>query len=152
MTIVRRIVRTVTRRVRQHSRSGDDGDSSDCDESSALFESLEKQTIEDVVVHPGNASSTSWFDHPQDVQHIDKELLLGLVELKKIEFQLETKKVEVDAQLDIKKVETEPDRLRADAEHLRAQATLLTAQTAAANTKKRMAPTPIDDHWLEISG
>ena len=62
---------------------------------------------------------------------------------------MEIKKAEVDAQVEIKKVEVEPDRLRAEAEHIRAQAALLTAQTAATNTKKRTAPTPIDDHWLE---
>ena len=93
MTIVRRIVRTVTRRVRRRSRIGDDGDLSDSDESSALFESLDKQTIEDVIVHPGNASSTSWFDHPEDMQHVDNKLLMGLVELERKRVEVQLKRV-----------------------------------------------------------
>jgi hypothetical protein len=122
MTVVRRVVRTVTRQVRRRNRNGDDEESSD--ESLELFEKLEKQNIEDITVHPGQSSSTSWFDNLKDMKHIDHGLLMKLVDLKT---------VEVQSQLESRRVEVEPERLRAEA-------ALVTAQTAANHcVKKRVA-------------
>jgi hypothetical protein len=157
MTVVRRVVRTVTRQVRRRNRNGDDEESSD--ESLELFEKLEKQNIEDITVHPGQSSSTSWFDRLQDMPNIDNGVLVKLINLKTVEFQsqLESKKVEVESkkvEVESKRVEVEPERLRAEAERLRAEpehlhaeaerlraeAALVTAQTAANHcVKKRVA-------------
>lgn len=129
------------------NRMGDNEDLSDSDDS--LFEAFNKQIIEDVVVGHDAISSKSWFDNPREIQNMDKEVLMGLIELRKVEIQsqleLESKKVEQE----IKKIDVELKRIRVETDLLHAEAVPLTTQTAATNTKKRVAPTQIDDHWLE---
>jgi hypothetical protein len=152
MSIVRRIVRTITRKVRRRSRTGDNEDQSDSEESIALFESLDKQIIEDVTSH-NTTIPERWFDNSRALHHFNDGVLMGLIDLKKVEFQnqLESKRVELES----KRVEMEPERLRAEAERLRAEAALLVTQqqrptvATSSSTRKRHAPTPIDDHWLE---
>ena len=88
-----------------------------------------------VVVAPVMFNSAAmWYNHLHDICDISTTVLLKL------------------ADLGIKRVENEPQRLHSEAERLRCETALVVAQQQYAESvalRKRSAPTPTDDEWLE---